>query len=50
MKNSYPPPKQSRRRAKRKNHYTKYQSARKPLDQGCKKIRDHGGRNDYHTA
>lgn len=46
MKNSYPSPKQRRRHTKRKSHYTKYQSARKP----AKQSRKHGGSDDYHTA
>ena len=47
---TFPQPKRNRGHAKRKDHYKKHRSARKPSNQGCKKIRDHGGRNDYHTA
>lgn len=45
MKN-FPQPKRSRGHAKRKNHYQKHQSARKP----AKQRRKQGGSDDYHTA
>ena len=43
---TFPQPKRNRSHAKRKNHYKKYQSARKP----AKRSRKQGGSDDYHTA
>lgn len=43
---TFPQPKRNRGHAKRKSHYQKYQSARKPAKQSCK----HGGSDDYHTS
>lgn len=46
----FPTSKYSRRHAKRKNHYQKYQSARQPSNRNRKQISKHGGSDDYHTA
>ncbi len=45
-----PTSKQSRRHAKRRRHYQKYQSVRQLSNQCCKKVSRQGGRDDYHTA